>query len=107
VKRSAPRRPTTTDGSPGQHAAAREDVRPSLTLEQATALLKAAEKSRQHAYITLCLLTGIRSEEARALTWELSHSLAVTRPGRGGRIDRYPPICVLSADCASAPWRAA
>jgi integrase len=42
----------------------------SLTLEEATALLKAAEKSRLHAYISLCLLTGIRSEEARALTWE-------------------------------------
>jgi integrase len=42
----------------------------SLTLEQATALLAAAEKSRLHAYIALCLLTGIRSEEARALTWE-------------------------------------
>jgi integrase len=41
----------------------------SLTLEQATALLAAAERSRLHAYISLCLLTGIRSEEARALTW--------------------------------------
>jgi len=35
----------------------------SLTLEQA-ALLKAAEASRLHAFIVLCLLTGIRSEEA-------------------------------------------
>ena len=42
----------------------------SLTLEQATALLKAAESSRLHAFIVLCLLTGVRSEEARALTWE-------------------------------------
>jgi integrase len=42
----------------------------SLTLEQAAALLKAAEKSRLHAYISLCLLTGVRSEEARALTWQ-------------------------------------
>jgi integrase len=42
----------------------------SLTLDQAKALLEAAEKSRLHAYIVLCLLTGIRSEEARALTWE-------------------------------------
>jgi integrase len=42
----------------------------SLTLEQATALLAAAERSRLHAYIALCLLTGIRSEEARALTWD-------------------------------------
>ena len=42
----------------------------SLTLEQASALLEAAEASRLHAFIVLCLLTGIRSEEARALTWE-------------------------------------
>jgi integrase len=42
----------------------------SLTLAQATALLEAAEDSRLHAYIVLCLLTGVRSEEARALTWE-------------------------------------
>jgi integrase len=42
----------------------------SLTLEQATVLLAAAQRSRLHAYIALCLLAGIRSEEARALTWE-------------------------------------
>ena len=42
----------------------------SLTLEQASALLEAAEKSRLHAFIVLCLLTGVRSEEARALTWD-------------------------------------
>jgi integrase len=42
----------------------------SLTLAQATALLEAAEESRLHAFIVLCLLTGVRSEEARALTWE-------------------------------------
>src|SRR5260370_1881900 len=42
----------------------------SLTLEQATALLEAAESSRLHAFIVLCLLTGVRSQEARALTWQ-------------------------------------
>ena len=41
----------------------------SLSLEQAGALLEAAEESRLHAFIVLCLLTGVRSEEARALTW--------------------------------------
>jgi integrase len=41
-----------------------------LTVEQAAALLEAAAESRLHAYIVLCLLTGVRSEEARALTWE-------------------------------------
>jgi integrase len=42
----------------------------SLTLEQAQALFKAAEDSRLHAYIVLSLLTGCRTEEARALTWD-------------------------------------
>ena len=42
----------------------------SLTLEQASALLAAAEGTRMHAYISLCLATGIRTEEARALRWE-------------------------------------
>jgi integrase len=42
----------------------------SLTLAEATALLEAAESSRLHAFIVVCLLTGVRSEEARALTWE-------------------------------------
>jgi integrase len=41
-----------------------------LTVEQAATLLEAAEDSRLHAYIVLCLLTGVRSEEARALTWD-------------------------------------
>jgi len=41
----------------------------SLTLEQATALLAASARSRLHAFIVVCLLTGVRSEEARALRW--------------------------------------
>jgi integrase len=42
----------------------------SLSLEEAAALLAAAAGSRMHAYIALCLATGIRTEEARALRWE-------------------------------------
>ena len=42
----------------------------SLSLDQASALLAAAEGTRMHAYIALCLATGIRTEEARALRWE-------------------------------------
>jgi integrase len=42
----------------------------SLTLDQACALLDAAQGTRMHAYIALCLATGIRTEEARALRWE-------------------------------------
>lgn len=59
----------------------------SLTLDQASALLEAAEASRLHAFIVLCLLTGVRSEEARALTWEHVD----LEPGRsrcGGRFGR-------------------
>lgn len=42
----------------------------SLTLLQAQALIKAAVASRLYAYIVLCLLTGCRTEEARALRWD-------------------------------------
>jgi integrase len=42
----------------------------SLTLEQATSLLMSSTSSRLHAFIVLCLLTGVRSEEARALRWD-------------------------------------
>ncbi|GAA4578648.1 hypothetical protein GCM10023176_54980 [Micromonospora coerulea] len=41
----------------------------SLTLDQAKALLVAAESSSLHAYIVVSLLTGARTEELRALTW--------------------------------------
>lgn len=42
----------------------------SLTLEQASALLAVTEGTRMHAYIALCLATGIRTEEARELHWD-------------------------------------
>jgi integrase len=42
----------------------------SLTLDEVGTLLAESERSRLHAFIVLCLLTGVRSEEARALTWE-------------------------------------
>jgi integrase len=41
-----------------------------VTAEQAAAVLKAAEGSRLGAYVVFCLMTGIRSEEARALRWD-------------------------------------
>jgi integrase len=41
-----------------------------LTLAQADAVLKAAEDSRMRGYIVLSLLTGARTEELRALTWD-------------------------------------
>jgi integrase len=42
----------------------------SFTLEQARALLMAAEKSRLNAYVVLSLTVGLRTEEARDLRWE-------------------------------------
>jgi integrase len=41
-----------------------------LTLEQAAALMDAAKGTRLEAYITLSLLAGLRTEEARALRWD-------------------------------------
>jgi len=41
-----------------------------LTLAQAEAVLAKAEKSKMRAYIILSLLTGARTEELRALTWD-------------------------------------
>ena len=45
-----------------------------MTLDQATAMLEHAKASRLHAYVVVSLLTGIRTEEARALRW--SHVVA-------------------------------
>ncbi len=45
----------------------------SMTLEQGEAVLEASKKTRLHAYFVLSLLTGVRTEEARALTWDRVH----------------------------------
>jgi integrase len=63
----------------------------SLSLEQAFALLAAAEGTRMHAYIALCLATGIRTEEARALRWEHVDF---------GDLDARPPV-----PASAAVWR--
>lgn len=49
-----------------------QEGRPSkaFNLEQAEAVLRAAEDSPLHAYIVLSLLVGARPEELRALTWD-------------------------------------
>jgi integrase len=41
-----------------------------LTLEQAMALLSAAEDTRLAAYVVVSLLAGMRTEEVRALRWD-------------------------------------
>jgi integrase len=53
---------TTPKGKPGRPSRA-------MTLDQATAMLDQAKASRLHAYVVVSLLTGIRTEEARALRW--------------------------------------
>ena len=50
-----------------------------LTFDQAQRVLEAAKGTRLHAYIVVCLMTGIRTEEARALTWDRVH----LEPGEG------------------------
>ena len=42
-------------------------------LAQAQAVIEASKKTRLHAYFVLSLLTGVRTEEARALTWDRVH----------------------------------
>jgi integrase len=56
----------------------------SLNLEQARALLDAAEDSRLYAYVVVSLLTGARTEELRELAW--SHVDLTGRP------DDRPPV---------------
>ena len=63
---------TTPKGKQGRPSKA-------MTLEQATALLEHATASRLHAYVVVSLLTGIRTEEARALRW--SHVVAWVADG--------------------------
>ena len=71
----------TPKGQPGRPSKA-------LTAEQAATVLMAAEGSRLSAYVVLCLMTGIRTEEARALRWDHvdldAASIAVWRSVRLG-----------------------
>jgi integrase len=55
-----------------------------LTFAQAEAVLKAAERTTMNAYIVVSLLTGARTEELRALTWD--HVFLEGRP------DASPPV---------------
>jgi integrase len=66
----------------------------SLTLEQAVAVLEAAEGSSLHAYVVLSLLAGLRTEELRSLLWtdvDLdAATLAVYRSVRAPGTPRHP-----------------
>ena len=63
----------------------------SLSLDQASALLAAVEGTRMHAYIALCLATGIRTEEARALRWQ--------------NVDFGDPAATPPVPASAAVWR--
>ena len=63
VKRNVVALCSVPKGKPGRPSKA-------LTLAQAEAVLTAAEHTRMRAYVVLSLLTGARTEELRALTWD-------------------------------------
>lgn len=63
VKRNVVALCSVPKGRPGRPSKA-------LTLAQAEAVLGAAERTRMRAYVVLSLLTGPRTEELRALTWD-------------------------------------
>ncbi|WP_030235727.1 site-specific integrase [Streptomyces sp. NRRL S-455] len=63
---------TAPEGRPGRPSKA-------LNLEQAKAVLAAARPSRLYAYLVLSLLSGVRTEEARPLTWD--HVFLETKDG--------------------------
>ncbi|WP_407837967.1 tyrosine-type recombinase/integrase [Streptomyces sp. DSM 116496] len=66
-------------GQPGRPSKA-------LTLAQAESVLRSAAGTSAHAYIVLALLTGARTEELRALTWD-----HVFLKGDPGAIPPVPP----------------
>ncbi|MET8506016.1 site-specific integrase [Streptomyces sp. NPDC004787] len=63
---------TAPEGRPGRPSKA-------LNLEQAKAVLIAARPSRLYAYLVLSFLGGVRTEEARPLTWD--HVFLETKDG--------------------------
>jgi integrase len=77
VKRNVVELCAVPKGQPGRPSKA-------LTLAQAEAVLAAAAGTSMHAYIVVALLTGARTEELRALTWDHVHLK--------GDPDAVPPI---------------
>jgi integrase len=63
VKRNVVALCSVPKGQPGRPSKA-------LTLAQAEAVLTTAERTRMRAYVIISLLTGPRTEELRALTWD-------------------------------------
>ncbi len=77
VKRNVVTLCAVPQGQPGRPSKA-------LTLAQAEAVLVGAEANRMRAYIVMSLLTGARTEELRALTWD---DVFLT-----GNADADPPV---------------
>lgn len=77
VKRNVVPLCSVPEGRPGRPSKA-------LTLAQADAVLDAAAGTSMEAYIVVSLLTGARTEELRALTWDHVDLL--------GRPDADPPV---------------
>ncbi len=77
IRRNVAQLCTVPAGQPGRRSKA-------LTFAQAEAILRASEGSRMHAYIVVSLLTGPRTEELRALTWD--------HVDLDGDLDASPPI---------------
>ena len=72
----------------------------SLTLEQAVSLMAAARGTRLEAYVVVSLLSGMRTEEARALRWD--HVVAWVS-------GQWVPVCEAGFDheqVAVFVWRA-
>lgn len=67
----------------------------SFTVDEAKAVLAAAEGTRLEAYVTLSLLAGIRTEEARALRWD--HVVVWVDDGTG-----WMPVTAVGFDGARA-----
>src|ERR1700683_161010 len=67
----------------------------SFTVEETRAVLAAAEGTRLEAYVTLSLLAGIRTEEARALRWE--HVVVWVDDAAG-----WQPVTAVGFDGAAA-----
>lgn len=77
VKRNVVALCSVPKGQPGRPSKA-------LTMAQAEAMLTAAECTRMRGYIVLSLLTGARTEELRALTWD--------HVDLAGKPDDDPPV---------------
>ncbi|MFF4575840.1 hypothetical protein [Streptomyces sp. NPDC001410] len=72
------------EGRPGRPSRA-------LNLEQAKSVLAAARGSRLYAYLVLSLLSDVRTEETRPLTWD--HVFLETRNGIPPHVAVWRSVC--------------